>query len=84
MEEFNPAQFLAVIAWLDNTHTIYRLLEEIGQGAGRISEIVKALKGYTYLDQAPIQSVDLHEGLNSTLVILRSKLKEGVSVHRAI
>ena len=82
VEEFNPAQFLAVIAWLDNTHTIYRLLEEIGQGAGRISEIVKALKGYTYLDQAPIQSVDLHEGLNSTLVILRSKLKEGITVHR--
>jgi signal transduction histidine kinase len=80
--DFTSTQFLAVIAWLKNTHSIYRLLEEIGQGAGRISEIVKALKGYTYLDQAPIQSVDLHEGLNSTLVILRSKLKQGVKVHR--
>lgn len=80
--DFSADQFCAVIDWLNDTYTIYSLLEEIGQGAGRISEIVKALKGYTYLDQAPIQSVDIHEGLDSTLVILRSKLKEGITVHR--
>jgi signal transduction histidine kinase len=79
---FTPSQFCAVIEWLSDTYTIYSLLEEIGQGAGRISEIVKALKGYTYLDQAPIQTVDIHEGLDSTLVILRSKLKQGITVHR--
>jgi signal transduction histidine kinase len=79
---FNPSQFYAVIEWLSDTYTIYSLLEEIGQGAGRISEIVKALKGYTYLDQAPIQTVDIHDGLDSTLVILRSKLKQGITVHR--
>jgi signal transduction histidine kinase len=79
---FTPSQFFAVIEWLSDTYTIYSLLEEIGQGAGRISEIVKALKGYTYLDQAPIQTVDIHEGLDSTLVILRNKLKQGVTVHR--
>jgi signal transduction histidine kinase len=79
---FTPSQFYAVIEWLSDTYTIYSLLEEIGQGAGRISEIVKALKGYTYLDQAPIQMVDIHDGLDSTLVILRSKLKQGITVHR--
>jgi signal transduction histidine kinase len=79
---FTPSQFYAVIEWLSDTYTIYSLLEEIGQGAGRISEIVKSLKGYTYLDQAPIQMVDIHEGLDSTLVILRSKLKQGITVHR--
>jgi signal transduction histidine kinase len=79
---FNPAQFRAVIDWLSATYTIYSLLEEIGQGTGRISELVKALKGYTYLDQAPIQLVNIHDGLDSTLVILRSKLKQGVNVHR--
>jgi signal transduction histidine kinase len=79
---FTAMQFCAVIDWLNDTYTIYSLLEEIGQGAGRISEIVKALKGYSYLDQAPIQSVDIHDGLDSTLVILRSKLKEGITVHR--
>jgi signal transduction histidine kinase len=79
---FGTDQFRAVIDWLSATYTIYSLLEEIGQGTGRISEIVKALKGYTYLDQAPIQLVNIHDGLDSTLVILRSKLKPGVTVHR--
>jgi signal transduction histidine kinase len=79
---FASSQFYAVIEWLSDTYTIYSLLEEIGQGAGRISEIVKALKGYTYLDQAPIQMVDIHDGLDSTLVVLRSKLKQGITVHR--
>jgi signal transduction histidine kinase len=80
--DFSPAQFPIAIEWLNCTYQIYSLLEEIGQGAGRITEIVKALKGYTYLDQAPIQNVNLHEGLDSTLVILRSKLKPGITVHR--
>lgn len=60
----------------------FSLLREIGQGAGRISEIVKALKSYAYLDQAPVQAVDVHEGINNTLVILRHKLKQGVEVVR--
>jgi len=60
--QLSPAQFLAAIGWLNCSAAIYSLLEEIGQGAGRISEIVKALKSYTYLDQSPIQSVDIHEG----------------------
>ena len=41
-----------------------------------------ALKSYSYLGQAPAQTVDLREGLDNTLVILRSKLKAGISVHR--
>jgi signal transduction histidine kinase/predicted CoA-binding protein len=65
----------AVAAWLAATHDVANLLAEIGQGAGRISEIVKALKAYSYLDQAPVQEVDVHEGLDNTLVILRGKLK---------
>jgi len=80
--DFAPAQRPALVGWLYCIHVIYSLLDEIGQGAGRISEIVKALKAYTYLDQAPVQSVDLHAGLDSTLVILRSKLKPGVAVRR--
>jgi signal transduction histidine kinase len=82
LARFAPDQFLAVIDWLGDTYNLYSLLEEIGQGAGRIAELVKALKGYTYLDQAPVQAVDIHEGLDSTLVILRSKLKSGITVRR--
>jgi signal transduction histidine kinase len=58
------------------------LLAEISQGAREISSIVKAMKSYVYLDQAPVQEVDLHEGLENTLVILRHKLKRGITVLR--
>ena len=61
---------------------VHNLISEIGQGSGRISEIVKALKGYAYLDQAPVQEVDVHEGLNDTLVILRGTLKDGITVNK--
>ncbi len=80
--QFAAPQVPTLIEWLNCSYVIYNLLEEIAMGSGRISEIVKALKTYTYLDQAPIQSVNLHEGLDNTLIILRSKLKQGVTVHR--
>jgi signal transduction histidine kinase len=81
-ENFTAAQIPAVIAWLSNAYLIYSLLAELGHGSGRMAEIIKALKAYTYMDQAPIQSVDVHEGLDNTLVMLRNKLKMGIDVHR--
>lgn len=78
-----PANALhAVLVWAARVYPVYSLLNEIAQGSGRISEIVGALKGYSYLGQAPVQAVNLHEGLDNTLVILRSKLKVGITVHR--
>ena len=50
--------------------------------AGRISEIVSALKAYSYLDQAPAQAVNVHEGLDNTLLVLAHKLKSGISVRK--
>jgi signal transduction histidine kinase len=47
----------------------------------RISEIVTAIKGYAYLDQAPRQRVDVRIGLEQTLVIMRHRLNEaGITV----
>jgi PAS domain S-box-containing protein len=81
-EDFTPQQFSVVVNWLSNLHTINSLLSEISLGTGRIAEIVKALKTYTYMDQAPVQSVDVHEGLNNTLIILHNKMKGGITVQR--
>ena len=81
-EEFPADIFSAVVNWLTNLHTIYNLLAEISLGTGRIAEIVGALKRYTYMDQAPVQTVDVHQGLDSTLVIFHSKLKRGITVRR--
>ncbi len=71
---FQPKDFPIISSWLGAAYTAFNLLAEIGQGARRISEIVKALKTYTYLDQAPVQAVDIQEGIDNTLLILRSKL----------
>jgi len=73
-----------VMSWLGRTGEIHELIEGIGQGAGRVAEIVNAMRSYSYLGQAPVQTIDLNEGLNSTLVILRSKLKAGVTVHKEL
>ncbi len=81
-QNFTAAQLPTIFAALGGTYSVFNLLTEIGQGAERISSIVKALKSYSYLDQAPVQEVDVHEGLDNTLLILRSKLKDGVSVKR--
>ncbi|MEZ4771373.1 MAG: CoA-binding protein [Caldilineales bacterium] len=78
---FDVQQLPPVVAWLGATYNIYNLLAEISHGATRIADIVKALKSYVYLDQAPVQSVDIHEGLDNTLLILRSKLA-GIPVRR--
>ena len=63
------------VSWLAQADQAQRLLAEVGEGAGRISQIVGAMRSYAYLDQAPVQQVDVTEGLESTLVLLGSKLK---------
>jgi PAS domain S-box-containing protein len=83
LEKVFPDQHLAVVIdWLCFKYETYSLVGEIGLGTGRIVELVRALKTYTYMDQAPVQSVDVREGLNNTLIILHSKLKRGVTVVR--
>jgi signal transduction histidine kinase len=79
---FAAEHLSAVIDWLRATYTVYNLLAEIGHGAERISGIVKALKAYSYLDQAPVQTVDIHEGVENSLLILRHKLRQGITIQR--
>jgi signal transduction histidine kinase len=81
-ETFPGSQLNIAIQWLCTVYTIYSLLAEINQGTTRIGEIVKSLKSYVYLDQAAVQWIDIHEGLDKTLIMLRSKLKDGITVNR--
>lgn len=79
---FAGDQLSALIVWISTTYNLHALAREIGDTTARISEIVGALKSYTYMDQAPIQQVDIHKGLEDTLTILRHKLREGIVVER--
>jgi signal transduction histidine kinase/predicted CoA-binding protein len=72
---FGPVNFSSVIQWLGHTASMYNILIEISSSSDRMSEIVKGLKEYSYLDQAPIQSIDLHSGIDNSLLILKSKAK---------
>jgi len=58
------------------------LLNEIESGTSRISDLVRAIKEYTYMDQSPTQNVDIVKSLETTLTILNHKLKRGVVVQR--
>ena len=61
---------------------IANLLNEIESSTSRISDLVRAIKEYTYMDQAPVQNVDIVKSLETTLTILNHKLKRGVVVQR--
>ena len=74
--------FSLSIQWLGTGCLMMGLLSEVLQTTERISQIVRAVKSYTYLDQAPLLEVDVHEGLENTLVIMQHKLKKGVTVKR--
>ncbi|MEI5583266.1 MULTISPECIES: hybrid sensor histidine kinase/response regulator [unclassified Agromyces] len=81
-EVFGAEGLPVVVEWLGLKSSIYALLSEIVVGTDRIVELVRALKMYTYMDQAPVQDVDVRAGLDDTLVILHNKLKQGVRVVR--
>jgi signal transduction histidine kinase len=52
------------------------LLAELEQSTTRIADLVGAVRNYSYLDQGPRQTVDIHQGLESTLELLAHKLRE--------
>ena len=79
---FTEEELPALLEWLGLKALLYSLFVEIAVGTSRIVDLVQALKTYTYLDRAPVQDVDVREGLENTLVILHNKLKNGVTVVR--
>jgi signal transduction histidine kinase len=72
----------AVLWWIAVSRSLALLVSEVSLSAERISEIVGAVRSYSFLDQAPVQQVDVVQGLEDTLVILRSKLDPGITIHR--
>jgi signal transduction histidine kinase len=75
------SQLTGVIGLIGAAQEQFALLYQIEEGTRRMSAIVKALKSYAYLDQAPVQNVDVTDGLDDTLMLLEHKTKD-VEVHR--
>jgi signal transduction histidine kinase len=80
--DFPGAHLNPVVQWLGAGLAAQLLMEEIQKSAKAISDIVRAVKSYAYLDQAKVQDVDLRTSLEDTLMILNHKLKHGVDVQR--
>lgn len=68
---------------IDYVHSeIDTLIRGIEDGANRTAEIVKGLRTFSRLDESDLKSVDIHEGLNSTMVLLRNTTPQHVKVIR--
>ena len=70
------------LEWVASTFSVATLLDEVTESTRRISELVAAVRSYSQLDRASLQRVDVTEGLDSTLVMLGHKLRDGVTVVR--
>jgi len=73
----------AALEWVAASLTAHSLVGELHESLGQISDLVAAVKDYTHMDRASLEDVDLHDGLDSTLRILKYRLKHGsVTVER--
>ncbi|GAA3226204.1 ATP-binding protein [Pseudonocardia petroleophila] len=70
----DPAVLEGAIRWLAYTVETESLLREITDATSRISDLVLAAKQYSQMDRAPHRFVDIHEGLDATLVMFGRKL----------
>ncbi len=83
IEEIFYTDLLAhVLNWSETILEVFGLLDEIMQSTGRISNLVQAVKAYSYMEKATLKEVDVHKGLNSTITLLSHKLKQGVEITR--
>jgi signal transduction histidine kinase len=77
-----PSTVLAeALEYLESLLGEVGLLDEIEESSMRISNLVTSMEGYSYMDRAPTQGVDVNAGLDNTLTILKYRLA-GIEVER--
>jgi signal transduction histidine kinase len=81
-QEVGPNALAPGLRWISCSLTASSLLAQLDEATRRISGLVRAVKEYTYMDRAPVQEINVHDGLENTLIMLGHKLKQGVEVVR--
>jgi signal transduction histidine kinase len=76
------AELEAGLQWVAGTLSTAALIAELKSATSRVSDLVSAVRNYSQLDRASVQRIDVVEGLESTLVMLRHKTPVGVTVVR--
>ncbi len=79
LEDVDDAILPHLARWLGLEAANHQILSELGIGARRISELVRVVKEYSFLDRAPIQEINPTAGIKDTLILLKHKL-EGIEV----
>lgn len=75
-EGISGGDLVAVLLWLNDNLNTERMVNEIDEASRRISTLLKSIKSYTYMDQSlDKQTVDIHEGIRNTLVMLDHKVR---------
>ncbi len=76
----DPETRADVLRWLGLRLLGIQVSAEVKIGADRVSELIQAVKEFSYLDQGSIQTVDLRSSVDNALILLKHKLKSGVKV----
>ena len=81
-QSMESTAFNEALMWLEASLKMNSLVGEVEQSTSRISDLVAAIKDYSYMDRAPLQEVNLHQGIDNTLKILHHKIKYGIKVNQ--
>ncbi len=77
-----PDALAAAVVWLCKNLAAQELAGTVARSSRSVSDLVDAVKSYSHMDKAPMQYVDIHDGIEDTLKILNHKLKNGFEIVR--
>ena len=80
--ELAPEALGAGVAWLCSSFATQDLASAVVRSSQSISALVNAAKSFSYMDQAPVQLIDIYDGIEDTITMLGSKLKRGMEIAR--
>jgi len=72
----------ATLNWVADTLLATALMDQIEDANSRIAQLVSVVKEYSYVDRSVEREIDIHEGIEKTLIILGHKLRAGIEVIR--
>jgi len=78
----SPEVFTLALRMLVADHEIFCLTRELEEASRRVSDLVQAVKSYSYMDHSPVAEVDIEKGIDVTLRMFQHQLKHGVQVAR--
>jgi signal transduction histidine kinase len=79
---FDEGLLCDILMWVEGTLAAVGLLTSVEQSTLRVAELVQAVKAYSFMDQAPLQDVNVHEGIDNSIIILGHKLGDHVRIIR--